>query len=150
MLNQSISTKSKCRSCCYQWKKQMVLNPLRNLMMSFIFGFFVNVNFMISVVIIYEKVNHMVLIIQLKNNRASYSASTIPLICLSVLILIVSTATMIILMSDLIDRGCLSWHRDSIGVLMQKIIFSICLLITSINFYNYIDNYENNILESCN
>ena len=30
---------------------------------------------------------------------------------------------------DLMDRGCLAWHRDSIGYFFQTIIFLVCLLI---------------------
>lgn len=56
MINNNISTSSKTRSWCYDIKKRMVLNPLRSIMFSILAGFFVSINFMVSIVIIYEKV----------------------------------------------------------------------------------------------
>ena len=43
---------------------------------------------------------------------------------------------------DLLDKGCLAWHRDSLGYLFQATIAYICMLVTSVNLMHYIEDYE--------
>ena len=73
----------------------------------------------------------------------SYTKSIIPLISLSSLFLALSIFSLFMLMSDLFQKGCLAWHRDSIGLLIQRIVFSVCMLFSSIYLYNYVSQHEN-------
>jgi len=43
---------------------------------------------------------------------------------------------------DLLDKGCLAWHRDSVGYLLQAIVAYVCILVTAINLMTYIDKFE--------
>ena len=45
---------------------------------------------------------------------------------------------------DLLDKGCLAWHRDSVGFLLQAIIANICMLVTAVNLMRYMEQYEIN------
>lgn len=53
--------------------------------------------------------------------------------------------TLVALGVDLLDKGCLAWHRDSIGYLLQALTAYICILITSVHLMQYIDDYENRV-----
>ena len=50
--------------------------------------------------------------------------------------------TMFALGVDLLDKGCLAWHRDSVGYLLQAIVGYVCILVTAINLMRYIEGYE--------
>ena len=63
------------------------------------------------------------------------------IVMLSVLILVI-LMTIYSLAVDLLDRGCLAWHRDSLGHLFQALICLVCLLVTSINLLHYIEKIE--------
>lgn len=43
-----------------------------------------------------------------------------------------------ILSYDLLDKGCLAWHRQSLGFFAQVVILLICLLILMTNLMLYI------------
>ncbi len=43
------------------------------------------------------------------------------------------------LVVDLLDKGCLAWHRDSVGYLVQALIAYICILISAIRLMGYIE-----------
>jgi hypothetical protein len=60
MINNTIQTNSKTRAWCFDMKKKMILNPLRSITMTICFGFIVNINFMVTIVILYEKVNYLI------------------------------------------------------------------------------------------
>ncbi len=46
------------------------------------------------------------------------------------------------LVVDLLDKGCLAWHRDSVGYLVQALIAYICILISAIRLMGYIEQFE--------
>jgi hypothetical protein len=52
--------------------------------------------------------------------------------------------TLFALMQDLLEKGCLAWHRDSLGILLQKMTFAICLLFTFVYLFKYVKAIENN------
>ena len=122
----------------------MIESPLRGLIIKTCAGFLVNVHLLITLAIIFEKVRLLILnqSFQLTEDLSSYTASIIPLITIASLTLFTCLFSLVILTKDLFEKGCLAWHRDSIGLLVQKIIFSICFLCTSIYLYNYIYHYE--------
>ena len=66
----------------------------------------------------------------------------IPIIILLSTLLIVVLLTLFTLGVDLVEKGCLAWHRDSLGYLFQVIIATICLLVTSCHLMHYIESYE--------
>ena len=68
----------------------------------------------------------------------------IPIIILLTTLLTVVLLTLFTLGVDLVEKGCLAWHRDSLGYLFQVIIATICLLVTSCHLLRYIEQYENN------
>ena len=49
---------------------------------------------------------------------------------------------------DLLDKGCLAWHRDSVGYLIQAIVAFVCILVTAVNLMHYIEQFETNDAES--
>ena len=61
---------------------------------------------------------------------------------MAALILFIILVTIFALLSDLFDKGCLAWHRDSLGILLQKMTFAICLLISFIYLYKYVKAIE--------
>ena len=66
-----------------------------------------------------------------------------PLIVLLTSLIVIVLLTIFSLAIDLIDKGCLVWHRESLGQLLQALICLVCLLITSIKLMQYIDEIEN-------
>jgi hypothetical protein len=56
------------------------------------------------------------------------------------LILIAVIVTLYGLTFDLLDKGCLAWHRDAIGYFIQTIILLVCLLIFLAKMMVYINN----------
>lgn len=57
----------------------------------------------------------------------------------------VSTVLLLILVTlfalgvDLLEKGCLAWHRDSVGYLLQALVAYICILVTAVNVMRYIE-----------
>lgn len=66
----------------------------------------------------------------------------IPLIILLAILMAIVVLTVFSLARDLCDRGCLAWHRDSIGFLVQAMVSLVCLLVTCVNLKNYIEEVE--------
>lgn len=75
-------------------------------------------------------------------NYLSYAASFIPLISSASLYLLLCLISLTILIGDTLNYGCLAWHRDSIGVLVQKLCFGVCLLMTLIFLYQFVKDVE--------
>ncbi|CDW85796.1 UNKNOWN [Stylonychia lemnae] len=128
-----LNSSSRLRQFFFKAKREMILSPMRGFMTNVVVGFLVNVQLMISVVIVFEKLTDDIL---------SYTKSVIPLITLSSLLLFLCLFSMCMLMSDLFQKGCLAWHRDSVGILIQRVTFTTCLLFTSIYLYQYVDEHE--------
>ena len=80
---------------------------------------------------------------QIKDDILCYTQSLVPMISLASLILFLCLFSMGILFLDLFEKGCLAWHRDSLGLLIQKTIFAICFLVTSVYLQDYIYLREN-------
>ncbi|CDW76391.1 UNKNOWN [Stylonychia lemnae] len=134
-----LNSDSKIRMLLFNIKRAMIISPMADMTVTILAGFIVNVHFMIAIVIAFEK---------LTNNVLTYADSIIPLITLACLILFTCILSLIVLMMDLIYQGCLAWNRDSFGILFQKIIFSISLLMTTVNFYEYVQAAEESVIES--
>jgi len=58
------------------------------------------------------------------------------------ILMVIILLTLYALSIDLMDRGCLAWHRDSVGRLLQALICLLCLLLTSLHLKSYIEDYE--------
>ena len=75
-----------------------------------------------------------------------YNNSMIPIIVQLSIVLFTIFMTLFALGVDLLDKGCLAWHRDSIGYLVQALIAYICLLVTSVNLMQYMEEYEKGVV----
>lgn len=87
----------------------MIVSPMRNFIACTMAGFLFNLPVMGSIIIVYE--------VYTKESQ-HYSKSMIPIIILSSCILFVIIVSLFALGVDLLDKGCLAWHRDSIGYLL--------------------------------
>ena len=72
----------------------------------------------------------------------------LPIIIQLSCVLMAILVTMFALGVDLLDKGCLAWHRDSVGYLLQAIVAFVCTLVTSINLMHYIEQFETNDKEA--
>ena len=84
----------------------MIVSPLRNMMTCTVVGFLFNVPIMSAIIIVYEKYTEGAL---------TYAASMLPIIAQLSLVIFIIFMTMITLGFDLMDKGCLAWHRESLG-----------------------------------
>ena len=66
----------------------------------------------------------------------------VPIIILISSLILIVVLTIFSLGVDLVDKGCLVWHRESLGHLLQALICLVCLLVTAINLMHYIDKIE--------
>ena len=86
----------------------MIVSPMRNFISCVIAGFLFNLPIMGAIIIVYEKYTQ---------DSLHYSKSMLPLIIEASLILLIILITLFALGVDLLEKGCLAWHRDSIGYL---------------------------------
>ena len=106
MLDGNVQTKSNIRRRCYQLKYDMIVSPLRNPLTCTVVGFLFNVPIMSAIIIVYEKYTE---------GGLTYAASMLPIIAQLSLVIFIIFTTMITLGYDLMDKGCLAWHRESLG-----------------------------------
>ena len=106
MLDSNVNTKSTIRRRCYKLKYDMIVSPLRNLLTCTVVGFLFNVPIMSAIIIVYEKYTEGAL---------TYAASMLPIIAQLSLVIFIIFMTMVTLGYDLMDKGCLAWHRESLG-----------------------------------
>mmetsp|Transcript_9292 Transcript_9292/g.12640 ORF Transcript_9292/g.12640 Transcript_9292/m.12640 type:complete len:80 (+) Transcript_9292:443-682(+) len=66
----------------------------------------------------------------------------LPIIFQVSIILLLIIMTLFSLGVDLLDKGCLAWHRDSVGYLVQALVAYICILVTAVNLMQYIEQFE--------
>ena len=94
-----------------------------------------------AIIIVYEKYSL---------DQYDYSRSMLPIIISLSVLLFCILFTLFSLGVDLLDKGCLAWHRDSLGYFLQAVIANICILVTTINLKNYIEQFEidEDIIES--
>jgi len=79
---------------------------------------------------------------QYTQDTLEYSKSMLPIIIQLSIVLTIILMTLFALAVDLLDKGCLAWHRDSIGYLFQALIAYICMLVSSVKLMHYIEEYE--------
>ena len=72
----------------------------------------------------------------------SYAASFIPIIVLVSILMILVFIAMIALVTELVDKGCLTWHRDALGTFVQILICLSCTLVACLHLRGYIEDYE--------
>jgi len=84
----------------------MILSPWHNFFYTILAGFMFNLPIMVAITILYEKYNL---------DALTYSASVIPLIAMLGIMVFVIFTSMIALGKELLDKGCLTWHRDAMG-----------------------------------
>lgn len=113
----------------------MIVSSLNNFMWTTIVGFLFNSLLMGSIIIVYEKYSL---------DRGEYSHVMVPIIISLSLLLLAIIVSLFALGVDLLDKGCLAWHRDSVGYLLQAMIANICFLVTASHLTNYIAQYEDN------
>lgn len=70
-----------------------------------------------------------------------------PIIGLFSLLLFLTLVSIGVLAKDLLYRGCLTWHRNSLGQLLQQIIVFSCTLSSICKVTSYIKTYESEIEE---
>ena len=87
---------------------------------------------------------HVALSLQYAHDIYEYSNCMLPIIVQLSLVLLVILMTLFSLGVDLLDKGCLAWHRDSVGYLLQTIIANVCMLVTAVNLMRYMEQYEEN------
>jgi len=83
-----------------------------------------------AIIIVYEKYTQ---------DSLQYSKSMLPIISQVSLIILIILITIFALGVDLLDKGCLAWHRDSVGYLIQSLVAYICILVTAVNLMRYIE-----------
>ena len=71
-----------------------------------------------------------------------YSSSLVPHIILLSVLMVIVCATLFYLTFDLLQFGCVAWHRESVGYLVQAFTVILCLLITTCNLMSYIKALE--------
>lgn len=130
LLESNLKTRSSLRRSCYKLKHEMIVSPIRNFISCIVAGFLFNTPMMGSIIIVYEKYTQ---------DSLYYSRAMLPVIILLSVMLFVILLTLFSLVFDLLDKGCLAWHRDSVGYLVQAIVAYICILVTSINLMGYIE-----------
>lgn len=79
---------------------------------------------------------------QYSTNSLLYATSFVPLLILETVLLILVFLTIFFLSFDLLQYGCVAWHRDSLGYLTQALVCIICLLVTTMKLMNYIKALE--------
>ena len=63
----------------------------------------------------------------------------LPVIIQLTVLLVTIFVTLFALGVDLLDKGCLAWHRDSVGFLLQAVIVNACILVTACHLKDYIE-----------
>jgi len=66
----------------------------------------------------------------------------IPLIAMLSTILVIIFTSMVSLTRELLDKGCLTWHRDAMGNFVQIMVVLICTLTTACNLRLHILEFE--------
>ena len=114
----------------------MIKNPFCGAIVNILFGFLTNLLLMLSIGILYESLplNDKE---QLTNSSFLDCQAFIPIIVLWSFLIILCLISLFLLTKELLNKGCLAWNRDSLGVIMQKMTLFICLLVTTCYFYHY-------------
>jgi len=83
-----------------------------------------------SIIVVYEKYTQ---------DSLQYSKAMLPIILQLSFVLGLIVVALFSLVVDLLDKGCLAWHRDSVGYLFQALVAYICILVTSVHLMGYIE-----------
>jgi hypothetical protein len=111
----------------------MILSPWHNFFYTILAGFLFNCPIMVAITILYEKYNL---------NTLTYSTSVIPLIAMLGTMLVIVVLSMAALTKELLDKGCLTWHRDAMGNFVQILVVLICTLTTCCRMRIYVLEFE--------
>ena len=106
-----------------------------NFLFTLLIGLIFNMPIIVFLSMAYDKVDS-------SEVSKDFSRCLLPLIILTFVILGVAFAAFLVLLVDLLFKGCLTWHRDSLGVIFQKMIFIICLCIFTLRMHNYLKYLE--------
>ena len=109
LLESNLKSRSAIRRKCYKLKYDMIVSPMRNFISCTVAGFLFNLPIMGAIIIVYEKYTQ---------DSLQYSKSMLPIIFQVSLVLFLIFMTLYSLGVDLYDKGCLAWHRDSVGYLV--------------------------------
>lgn len=130
LLENNFKSRSVIRRKCYKLKFDMIVSPMKDFLSCTVAGFLCNLPIMGSIIIVYEKYSQ---------DSLKYSKAMLPIIFLLAFVLSIIACTIFALGVDLLDKGCLAWHRDSLGYLLQALTVCICILVTAVNLMNYIE-----------
>jgi hypothetical protein len=73
-----------------------------------------------------------------------YSTTMIPIIALFLMLMTMVFISIVALARELIDKGCLTWHRDALGRFLQNMVILICCLVACFHLKDYIKDLEEN------
>ena len=90
-------------------KHDMIVSPMKNFITCTMAGFLFNSPIMGVIIIVYEKYTE---------DSLNYSVSMIPIVVLVSCVILTILITLFALGVDLLEKGCLAWHRDSVGYLL--------------------------------
>jgi len=111
----------------------MIVSPWNHFFVTLLAGFFFNLPVMTTLVLVWEKYNI---------DTMSYSASFVPIIVLMSILIGIVCISMFALVNELLDKGCLTWHRDALGQFFQILVCLICILTSAVNVRVYLEEYE--------
>ena len=87
----------------------MILSACYDISTNIVLGFLVSTPLMVSILILYEKYTEDVM---------SYTAGLFPLIIVIIFLLSMSILVFFVVMADLLQMGCVTWHRSAVGYLI--------------------------------
>jgi hypothetical protein len=108
VLQQSIHSTNKLRIFCFKQKRSMILSPTRYLVACIGSGFLIILPILISLVMVYEKIDQ---------KNYDFSPATVPLLVMASFLLFSAFVALCTMTKDLFMSGCLTWHRDSLGMI---------------------------------
>ena len=130
LVETQLKSRSAIRRKCYKLKHDMIVSPMRNFITCTVAGFIFNLPIMGSIIVVYEKYTQ---------DSLQYSKAMLPIILQLSFVLGLIVVALFSLVVDLLDKGCLAWHRDSVGYLFQALVAYICILVTSVHLMGYIE-----------
>ena len=72
----------------------------------------------------------------------SYRFSMTPIVFGLSLLIVVITVLLASMIHDLVKTGCYVWHRDSVGDMLQYLVWTACILATVVNMRHFIAEFE--------
>lgn len=53
--------------------------------------------------------------------------------------IVINLSALICVCPDIFGHGCSTWHRNSFGLIFERVIFNICFLVTSVYLLHYVN-----------